>query len=56
MEKISKEIQEKLKNIKNQFCGTLDKKLAVPAELLVLKNLLMVGNSSDENSFSLQCK
>ena len=55
IEKILKKIQEKL-NIKNEFCGTLDKELAVPAELLVLLNLLMVGNSSDETGFFLQVK
>ena len=35
---------------------TLGKELAVLAELLLLLNLLMVGNSSGETGFSLQVK
>ena len=55
-EKISRKIQEKLKNINDEICRTLDKELAVPAELLVLLNLLMVGNSSDKTGFTVHVK
>ena len=54
--KVSEDTRGKLKNTKNAFSVTLNKELAIPVELLVLLNLLMVCNNSDETGFPLQLK
>ena len=56
MEKIATQIRSKLRDTKNEFTGPFTEEASVPSELMILLNLLMVGNSSNETGFSLPVK
>ena len=54
MERISKEIRIKLKNVKND--GSFMKESPLPCELLILLNLVMNGSNHEEPGSSLPVK
>ena len=56
MERISKAIRIKLKNVKNEFNGSFMEESPLPCELLILLNLLMNGSNDEEPGFSLPVK
>ena len=56
MERISKAIRIKLKNLKNEFNGSFMEKSPLPCELLILLNLLMNGSNPEKPGFSLPVK
>ena len=57
MERISKEIRLKLRDLTNTFDGSFVEEPPLPDELLILLNLLVSGSSDDhENGFSLPIK
>ena len=51
MERMSKPIQIKLKNMKNEFDGSFMKESSLPCELFTLLNLLMTGSNHEEPDF-----
>ena len=56
MERISKAIQIKLKNLKNEFNGSFMEESLLPYEMLILLNLLMNRSNYKEPGFSLPVK
>ena len=56
MERISKAVRIKLKNVKNEFNGSFMEESPLPCELLILLNLLMSGSNDEEPGFSLPVK
>ena len=56
MERISKAIRIKLKDVKNEFNGSFIEESPLPCELLILLNLLMNGSNHEEPGFSLPVK
>ena len=56
MERISKAIRIKLKNVKNKFNGSFMEESPLPCELLILLNLLMNGSNHEEPGISLPVK
>ena len=53
MERISKAIRIKLKNVKNEFNGSFMEESPLPCEMLILLNLLINGSNHEEPGFSL---
>ena len=53
MERISKPIRIKLKNMKNEFDRSFMKESPLPCELFTLLNLLMNGSNNEEPEFFL---
>ena len=56
MERISKQIRIRLKNVKNEFNGSFMEESPLPCELLILINLLMNESNHEEPAFSLPVK
>ena len=56
MERISKAIQKKLKNLKNEFNGFFMEESPLPCEMLILFNLLINRSNHEEPDFSLLLK
>ena len=56
MERISKVIRIKLKNVNNEFDGSFMEESSLRCELLILFNLLMNGSNHGEPGFSLPSK
>ena len=56
MERISKAIRIKLKNVKNEFNGSFMEESLLPCQLLILLNLLMNESNHEEPGFSLPVK
>ena len=56
IERISKEIRIKLKNVKNEFNGSFMEEPPLPCELPFLLNLFMNGSNHEEPDFSLPVK
>ena len=51
MERMSKPIRIKLKNMKNEFDGSFMKESSLSCELFTLLNLLMTGSNHEEPDF-----
>ena len=56
MERVSKEIRIKLRDVKNEFNGSFVEESPLPCELLIFLDLLMNGSNNDETVFSLPVK
>ena len=56
MERISKAIRIKLRNVKTEFNGSFMEESPLPCELLILLNLHMNGSNHEEPGFSLPVK
>ena len=56
MERMSKAIRIKLKNMKNEFNGSFMEESPLPCQLLILLNVLMNGSNHEEPGFSLPVK